>query len=180
MKIFALYSTVELFTKPSWFDSFRKKYYGSYDLHVTFKQSCFIKQNEIIKVKQKLEDYFSKTNRKSHEIKMIFNKLIVYDDVIMINSEYDPKITSLQKDLVNLLDEYTDFIEPELEEYQNNFQPHITIAMDLNNQQLIEAQNEIVGDIFCEGVIKDVTLSVVNEITPKETNNPDNKTLYKL
>ncbi len=180
MKIFAVYSNVKLTSGPSWLESFRKKYDESYELHVTFKQPCFIEEDQVNDLKDKLSLFFKDHKVPNHEILVLFDKLFVEENLIMIRSSENSELDSLQKGIVNCLSDYKRYFEPELEAYEMNFHPHLTIARDLNKEQLSVALKEIEDSFSCEGVIKDITLSVVEKITPEEAKIQKNQTLYKF
>ena len=78
------------------------------------------------------------------------------------------------------MSDYTEFFKPKLEEYEINFEPHITVAMDLNQTQFDKAKKDFKDNFQCMGVVDEIILSVVKEITLEESKNPDNLTIYKL
>ena len=66
------------------------------------------------------------------------------------------------------------------EEYENNFNPHITIARDLDSKTLSKAIFEMKDDFACEGIIEEIVLVVVNKKSVKESLDPKNLTIYHL
>ncbi len=106
MKLFALYSKAHLIEKPAWHDAFCKKYNpSSTGYHVTLKQPCYLKEEDAPKVKALLTDPFNSTPVPSHEIVLNFNDLVLDEGAgerktIMINTEHQPSIHKLQKDIL--------------------------------------------------------------------------------
>lgn len=180
MKIFAIYSKVKLVSGPEWYRDVINHYGTGYEVHITLKQPCFVREDDILKIKERLGHYFEEIAQVKDRIELQFNTLIVEDDIVMINAEINVEIINLQKDLVNLLAEYNDFIQPELKKYQEHFVPHITLADGVSASEIEEIKEKIGDDPIIVGDIEDVTLSVVNEITPEEASNPNNKTIYFL
>ena len=98
----------------------------------------------------------------------------------MIQTEYNSRIHELQKGILLALPIYKDYLYPEAKEWEKNFQPHITIAADLNIKQYEQALKDLKEDYPCTGVIKDVALIIVDKMIPVEADKPENQTLYYL
>jgi len=184
MKIFAVYARVKLLKKPDWLDDFRFKYDDRYDFHVTLKQPCFINEEQIPPLKEKLNQIFSNFYLPDHKINILFNKKTINNEVegkacIMILAK-NKDICNLQSIIKSSLSDYKNYYESELEKYENNFNPHITISRNLDSKTLSMAVSEIKDDFLCEGTIEEIVLVVVNEKTAEETTNPKNFTVYRL
>jgi len=185
MKIFALYSKVELIERPDWFDTFYAKYNQSIVYHVTLKQSCFLEEAKVNDVKEKLLKFFASTPVPEHEIALIFNKLVLDDHAseaktIMLNAEYDPHIYKLQQDILSVLDDYKRYVYPESRLWEENFKPHITIASDISAARYEEALKELKQPYTCRGLIRDVSLIVVEKMAPEEADRSENQVVYSL
>lgn len=185
MKIFAIYCNIQLTKKPDWLDDFKNKYNYSYDYHITLKQPTYIEEDEIKNVQNILSNIFNELKIPNGQISLTFNKVITDTDkqgksLIMLNAEENGEINALQKKIVLALKNYSNFFYPESEKWENGFNPHITIADELNDNQLKQAMDDIGNNVECEAVVKEVVLSLVSDMSAEEANNPENKTIYKL
>lgn len=186
-KIFAIYARVKLIKKPVWLDDFCKKYNQPYDYHITLVQCRFIDETKIPELKEKVDEFFAGLSILSHKIEVDFSTPVIDSDgvekgnaCIMVNAEKNDRLSELQKNLVKLMSEHSDYYKPELEEYEINFEPHITVAMDLDKTHFQQAKNDFKDDSQCIGIVDEIVLSIVKEITPEEAKNPDNIKIYRL
>lgn len=185
MKIFAVYSKIEFIQKPDWLDGFCKKYTTSSGYHVTLKQSCFLEDAQIEDAQQRLAHLFDTTPVPAHEIALHFRDLALDDGAgqqktIMINAIHEPAIYKLQQDILTALLPYRDYVYKESQAWEERFKPHITIASDISQTQYAQALNELGQDYSCAGVINDVSLIIVDRMTPEEADKPKNQILYRL
>lgn len=190
-KIFAIYARVRLIEKPNWLDDFCKKYGQPYDYHITLTQCRFISDADIPKLKEKVDRFFAPPagglSIPNHKIEVDFSIPEIDDEgvekgegCIMINAVKNDELINLQKNLVELMVDHKDFYKPKYQEYERNFEPHITVAMDLDKEQFDSAIKDFRDDFRCVGVVDEIVLSIVNKISPEESNNPNNLTIYKL
>ncbi|MFA5987818.1 MAG: 2'-5' RNA ligase family protein [Candidatus Paceibacterota bacterium] len=183
-KIFAIYADIKLIKKPEWLDEFRKKYDKPYEFHVTLKQPCFVEEGKTVDLKQKVSDFFTAVNVEDHKISLAFDDLVVAEkdgvSTIMLKAHDVFVLADLQKSLCNTLAEYKNYVKPKSEDWEKNFDPHITIARNITKDQYQEATDYLKGNYVCEGIIESIILSVVKEDTPEEAKNPLNQTVYKL
>jgi len=186
-KIFAIYAKVRLINKPTWLDGFCIKYNQPYDYHITLIQCRYISDADIPKLKEKVDGFFSELSIPNHKIEVDFSIPNIDSEGVeegegcfMIEAQKNDELINLQKSLVKLMGDYKDFYKPKLQEYEKYFQPHITVAMYLNEKQFLEAKNDFKDDFQCIGVVDEIVLSIVKEITPEESKNPNNLTIYKL
>ncbi|MBP6945321.1 2'-5' RNA ligase family protein [Patescibacteria group bacterium] len=186
MKLFAVYSKVHLTQKPTWLDEFYKKYNpSSSGYHVTLKQPCYLKEEDIPNVKNQLAGLFNSAPIPSHEIILNFNDLAIDIGIgefksIMIHAEHQPSIHKLQKHILETLSTYKDYVDAESEAWEKNFKPHLTLASDINRTQYELALKELRNDYACKGVIQDVSLIIVEKMIPAEADNIKNQTIYRL
>ena len=75
------------------YQSFRKKYDESYELHVTFKQPCFIEEDQVNDLKDKLSLFFKDHKVPNHEILVLFDKLIVMIKLSIKEIKYHDLLT---------------------------------------------------------------------------------------
>ena len=185
MKIFAVYSKIELMEKPDWFDTFYAKYNKSIVYHVTLKQSCFLEEEKIQEVKERLSVFFASMPVPEHEIILTFSDLVLDDSssqekTIMINAEPHPRVHELQRGILLALDRYKEYVYPESQLWEENFKPHITIASDISAACYEEALKELKPPYTCKGRIQDVSLIVVDRIAPEEADRSENQVVYPL
>ncbi len=183
MKIFVVTANVQLTDKPKWLDDFRLRYDKPYHFHITLKQPSFIELNQIEEVKNKLATLFL-TDNPFRMINLKFDKLKISTDApggicIMINSE-DENVQILQKKVVDVLSQFVNYYKPKYQIYEKQFEPHITIARDLDEARFAEASKELEQSYIFEAKIDKIILTVVDNFNPEEANNPNNQTIYML
>lgn len=164
MKIFAITTNLILTQKPSWFDEIRKKYNRSFDLHITLKQPCFIDDNKISELREKVSQFFK--FHKFHAITLLFDEVIFDKEkngwTIMLTCKSD-EIVNLQKHLQQELLSYTDYVEQETKEYEINFVPHMTFATDLSESQYEEIKVMFSGQYECKGEVNKGFLLIASQ-----------------
>jgi 2'-5' RNA ligase len=182
MKIFALYTNLKLKEKPAWFDEFTEKYGAWWEPHITLCQPRHINDDEIDQLKEIANDFFSKLRILGHAIEVSFNSILPQSDknAIMLKAENNATLMKLQRELCAMLSEYTHYVDPLTQSYEENFEPHITIARDLSEEQYREACDYLKDECSCQGIIDEIVLAIVKENTPEEANNPVNQMRYKL
>ena len=179
-KIFAVYAEVEIPNIPDWLVEFRKKYSEPYDFHITLKQPVFIEESEIPKLKEKLRTFFEEY-KGSFSMNFNENYLGADKSCIMLGLKGNSPIVSLQRGLVNCLDNYNEYVDSATEKFENNFVPHITIGDKLNKTRYEQALKDLPKDFFnVKGVVNDIVLVVVKEATVEEALKPENLTKFTL
>ncbi len=168
MKVFAVTTNLILVQKPDWFDRAREKYNQSFDLHITLKQPCFIEDEEISKLKEKLLHFFQLY--KFNSTTLSFDK-VVFDKeesgwTIMLSCESD-EIRTLQKQICQELSSYTNYVNTETEEYEKNFVPHMTFATDLSDSQYEEIKSVFSDQYQCKGEANKSLLLIASEDSKK-------------
>ncbi len=181
MKIFAIYSNVKLDKKPDWLDEFRKKYDKPYEFHITLKQPCYIEEDKVSELKEKISNFF---NTSKYKFEVVFDSIVSNRDedgiTIMLKANNVNDLVLFQKDLCTYLGEYTTYLKPKYKGYEKDFVPHITIARNISETQEMEAMKYLQNEFVCGGEINSVTLSIVNNNTPEESKNPANQSIYSL
>ena len=179
MKIFAVIANPVLTEKPQWFDEFYRSYGGGYDPYVTLKQSCFVDEKDKRDIQNKLANFFTLLRIPNHSIDVTFDTIIIPNEgCIMVNARENSILNQLQKNITLTLKDYSHYTAPELESYEKNFIPHITIAQDV---RLVKENLDMIGsDYFFKAEIRTITCIVVREQSLEEAQNKNNKTLYRL
>lgn len=180
-KIYGVWAKVNLIKKPKWLDKYKKKYNNLYPTHVTLKQPCIIDESEFNNFKHIVSQVINKIHFPDHKIELVFEKVFIdkKDRSIMIRAKKNNAIIDLQYKIRNALKNYNNYTEPELEEYENNFHPHLTITGDVKNR-FDEAIKDVGKDTKCIGEINEIIFSCVKKDTAKEAKNPKNLTRFKL
>ncbi len=180
MKIFAIYAKPILTERPEWFDDFYDSYGGGYDLHITLKQSCFIDEKDEQDVKNKLFSLFNSLQTPNHRMHLTLDTLVVPETgCIMINAREYAALHRLQKKILSVLKGYNQYTAPELQEYEKNFIPHITIAQDVALVKK-ESLETLKSHCLFKAIIQDIACIFLKEATLEEANNPKNRTMYLL
>lgn len=184
MKIFVVYAKVELTQKPSWLDAFRIKYDKPYEYHITLKQPCVIEEDQVNDIKNKLNNLFSNLKIPNQAISLTFDSLNIpehtSDICIMIKATNTDQIDKLQHDVVSTLFEYNQYLKTEYKQYEENFEPHITIARNLDETSYSLAAKELEQDYICQGFVNEIVLAVVENPIASEVNDPKNQTVFLL
>lgn len=177
-KMFNIVAELKLMDKPNWLDSFRKKYDKPYHYHITLKTCTYFNENELENLKFTLKDILKIFN----PIKITFNKVFIRQaskgGCIMIEADKNEKLISLQKNISEKFSKYGKHISKEHRTYEVNFNPHITIARHLSQEQLIDAKNELKENTHCKAKIKELVLTVANHDSFDEWSNSNNKTYF--
>jgi 2'-5' RNA ligase len=173
MNIFAVQTNIEFQNKPEWLDTFKQQHNSiQYDYHVTLKQPCKVTEEEIEDIKNKLSIFVK--DHKNKISPLIFSKLIVDDSdiekgegCIMFADQSSQEILEFQKEILALLNNYDDYYQPETEEYEKNFRPHITIATNLNKEQLASAVADLPENQVFQGTATQLILVTVRNTDPE-------------
>ncbi|MDO8489887.1 MAG: 2'-5' RNA ligase family protein [bacterium] len=180
MKIFALYTTIALTKKPDWLDGFMEKYQPR-GLHVTLKQPCLIEEENIDDLKQMVAQFFSHYG--SGRLEVVFDEVVYNKDVsgaIMVCARNADTLVRLQKDLCLSLSKYSRYVELRRKEYEVNFRPHITIGDEITEEDYVSSLSFLKNGCLCEGVIGEVVLAIVDDMSTEEAINPKNKYMFRL
>lgn len=182
MKIFALYTDIQLVNKPGWFDEFTRRYSKAWNHHLTLTQPRYIDEDDIDALKQKVSDFFASAGLAS--ISLAFNDVAVHKDEdgidIFLHSAPNAALAALQKQLRDLLVGYEDFVNPQSQKYETDFKPHITIGRSLTETEYTRARGYVESGCACKALIREVVLSVVTSMTAKEAGEGANRTTYRL
>jgi 2'-5' RNA ligase len=185
MKIFALYTRVNLTQKPEWLDYFRKKFNQAYDIHVTFIQPRYIEDEKLDDLKSRVAEFFNQ-NKLVEKDRTIECKDLVYGKnseglyTFMLLAKKSENLLAFQKKLKEYLKDFGDYVDPTKEQYEINFQPHITIGCDVPENLLGEAKSYFQPNDSVDGIMNEMVLAIVKEQTVEESLNPENLTIFNL
>lgn len=188
MKIYAIYCTVNLTHQPGWLHDFRQKHDGPYEFHITLKQMAHIDESDLPKIKHILQDILDETTFSRTELDMIFTQILLDGHDIDNDKGYiyvfadqrNKQLDALQKRIREELADYSDYYFKESCKYEFDFQPHLTIARDLDARAFTQASHELPKRVVLTGKISGIVLSCVNEPSPEEASKPENLTTYPL
>jgi len=171
MKVFAICAKIELTARPSWLNEFTAKYNPTWDPHVTLKQPCIITEGKISELKEKISTFLAKNKFKDLSKKIIFNKTVFEKEsgIIMALAKEADELIELQKNLRLAFSEYNNYKEEYRKEYEDNFQPHLTLVDRISPTTYTESLKYFTDDFFCEGIIKHFVLIIVNELTKEKS-----------
>lgn len=182
MKIFAIYTNLQLIDKPLWLDDFRAKYDEPWDLHLTLIQPRYIDESALDTLRQTVANFF--TTEKLHKISLSFRNVTIDQDDsgidILVQATLNDSLIDLQKKLRTLLSEYGDFVNPQSRNYEVSFSPHITIGRSLSRQQYAAAEVCLQAGCPLIGIIEEVVLSTVDKMTTEEAKTASNQIVYNL
>jgi 2'-5' RNA ligase len=161
MKKFAVYSKVRLVKFPSWLNKFQKEHLKE-DWHVTLKQTCWIEDDQVSDIKNKLKELHKELKFKGGKIDINFDKLVIDKEkegggkTIMVRAIDNKPINLLQKKIIKILKDYNNYDVQESGIWERNFKPHLTLASNLKEKDFLKAESYI-KDYACEGVIDSIT-----------------------
>jgi len=184
MKIFALYVKINLTKKPEWFEEFLNRYFEPVDLHITLIQPRYINEKQIDDLESKVAQVME-MNIMEGDKKVVFNDLIIDKETdgkytFMLNCRDSGFLANFQKELRSALKDYCAYVDDTTKEYEANFKPHITIAIDLDNRAKEEAERYFISDYRFEGLLGELVLSVVKDKSLEERNNANNIKIFKF
>lgn len=178
--IFNIVAEFDLTKKPLWLDAFRLKYDKPYRYHISFKTLTYFDEANLENLKNELE-VIANTHS---DIKVIFNELHINSTskggCIMIRAEHNKKLLELQNEISNKFSKFGKHISEEYENFERNFDPHITIARHLTANQFEKAKKDFKKDLFSEAIIDNLVLGVSKKDTFEEWSDPKNKSFYKF
>lgn len=180
MKIFALYLSLDLTTKPAWFDSFREKNSTKFSLHVTLVQPRYIEESQIEGVKSIVEKVLKDFTFTAEDKKVVFEQTEIEKEadgnyLFLWLIKNNPSILSLQKKLVEALKDFNNYCDPTTIEYELDFKPHMTVADQIvNNTEVHELLSQ---NAVCEGTIHDLILPIVDK---RGDEDPENLVHYSI
>lgn len=183
MKIFALYFKILLTKKPEWLDKFIKKYFEPVDLHVTLIQPRYIDERQIDVLKAKVAEIVNKTIIENEDKKVNFKDLVVDKEsdgtyTFMLNCHNNDFLIAFQEELKLALKDHSEYVDNVTEEYEINFKPHLTIAVNLDEQKREEAAEYFTAGYEFEGQFGNLVLLIVNDQSAEERNNEKNMTIF--
>lgn len=188
-KIYAIYATVELIDYPAWLRVFQQKYDRQHPLHITLKQLAYIEQMDFVQIQKTLESILAQHKLTRNDLHVGFDTLMPCehdaDDekgYIYVNATVrNNKLDELQKDIREQLAGYSNYYFRDSYAYEYEFNPHITIASGLEPNQYTRALQELEARaINFTGIVTTVTISLVDNVTLSEANDPNNLTSYDV
>jgi 2'-5' RNA ligase len=171
-----------------WLSAFRAKYDQSYDLHITLKQMANIEESDLPKIKERLENILERTTLSQKQLQLVFDQVQLDEHdvdsgfgwIYVFASKRNKILDGLQKQVREELAGYNDYRFNSSQEYEFNFQPHITIARELDSDEFAHALKELPSEVILSGRVTGIVLSCVKEAIIEEARNPSNLTIYRL
>lgn len=194
MKLFAIYTNVNITEKPDWLDGFRSKYdleYHAdtdtfdvpYDAHITLTQPRFITDSDAAKLRTELTNFFKDY---SNKIEVEFSELhldrqdAINNGCIMVDSVNIDELSKLQSKMRDFVSGNSDFCDIKHKSYEDNFIPHLTIGRDLSKTRFDKALSELPDEIRIKATINEVILAVIPDESATERKDPKNLTVYRI
>jgi 2'-5' RNA ligase len=164
MKVFGLGLFFELIKEPSWLANFRKRYDDPVGYHVSLKLPTYIDGVNLAKLKEVAKETANTSNPFTVDFdKYFFNKTST-GNLIMISARHNDNLVSLQKEVVKRTKSFGKTIKPYYEEFENNFNPHITIARKLDYNEFLEAKSGLKKPIYCQANIDKLRLHIMKKM----------------
>lgn len=177
MKYFHVSLGFKIKDKPKWLEEFRKEYDQPYPYHVTLKNETELKKEDVQVLKKKVAKILKGYNSK--ELGLVFNQVKINKTsrghCIMIMGHDDGLMRKLQVEIVSKLNVFGEVYSKEHEIFEENFDPHITIARHLTDRQLLQAEKDLPKEIRFEIEPEKLVLSIVNELAIQERLKEENR-----
>lgn len=185
MKIFALYIKIKLTKKPEWFGEFLEKYFEPVGLHITLIQPRCVDEKQISDLEFKVNELIKRINVVEDDKKLFFDKLVIDKGsdgkyIFMLNCRKNKFLINFQKELRVAFKDYDFYVDDSNKEYEVNFNPHITVATDLDEHAKGEAEKYFIPDYLFEGVLGELVSVVVKDQTIEERKNINNQKTFTL
>jgi 2'-5' RNA ligase len=163
--IFAITMAVLLPNEPEWLEVFRAKH-TTYEPHVTLVQPRIITAKQHGEIQELLAEYMATKSFLGHHITFRFSQILENiqssdsdtDLCLMLGLDQSEQLTTMQRELVELVKGYPDYIKSHRQEYEKNFRPHLTLAVDLDATSYAEILKELPEDYAVEGIVEEVQL----------------------
>ena len=177
MKVFWITLDFDLKKKPLWLDSFRKLYDEPYDYHITLKYTTLIENKETAKLKRETQVIADESNPLVVEFNDYFFNKTSTGNLIMIAARHNENLFVLQEKVVTRLKKFGETIKPYYQGFEDNFQPHITIARKLSDKKMLAAKDQLREPILCQTKITQLSLKIMDQ-TDLNAPNKLNETLH--
>ena len=89
-------------------------------------------------------------------------------------------LVDLQKELKKVLKDYSTYVDDSTKEYEIDFKPHITIAINLDESTKEEAEKYFISDYECQGEMESLVLPIVKNTSIEERKDSNNLRIFKL
>jgi 2'-5' RNA ligase/GNAT superfamily N-acetyltransferase len=171
MKTFKITAYFELISKPLWLDEFRRRYDNPTLCHITFKYPTYIDDTKLNELRAKLQIVASKFR----PIEVVFDSYkydkIASGNIVLVIAKKEKQLVRLQKEIVSMCRILSrENVEIIMNNYEENFEPHITIGRKLSDEKFEEAKKLLQIPVECKAVIDSLTL----------TTNTNDAEYYKL
>jgi hypothetical protein len=148
-------------------------------------QPRFISEEDIFVIKHIAASFFESFEIPNHRIDVVFNTFLPEETIsenysVMIGDVEDKILLNLQKSLLSVLGDYTNYCDPKTKIYEQRFRPHITIGSDLDRQTYTKALDELGNQFSYKGSVSEIVLSIVNEDTVEESKKLEDMIVFKL
>lgn len=162
MKIFYITIDFTLAEKPEWLSDFRQKYDDEYEpeFHITIKQATNFNKEDEIRLNQVLTETIIQFAPMTIEFDKLSYSSTDNGNVIMIMAKDNSQLNLLQSGLREKLDQFGDVIKSYYRDFETNFEPHITIARHLSDEQLELAKKELGENTPYIATVNTITLHI--------------------
>lgn len=134
---------LRLIKKPEWLDAFRESYDEIFPYHISLKRAVEVSKSDQQLIEKKVADITKDFKPFEVRFKELFFGKTKFGNTIMIRAENVPQLHALRDRVFESFKKYNTYIQPEHKAFDEDFNPHITIARHLSDEQLLEAKKEI-------------------------------------
>lgn len=129
--------------KPHWLDSFREKYDEVFPYHLSLKRAVEIDASEITSAKEKAFGIASHFKPFELNFRELFVGHTKNGYTIMIRAENNPVLRALRDQVYTSFKHYDSYYQPQHKGFDADYNPHVTIARHLSDEQLEKAKSEV-------------------------------------
>lgn len=166
--------------RPTWLEGFREQYDKPYPYHVTLKNETEIEEEDIPELKKQVAELVKKYDAKG--LDLLFNKVSINKTskghCMMIGVNGNGKIRELQSDIVQKLGVFGKIASEDHRNFEENFEPHITIARHLSDRQLLQAEKELPSKVEFMIEPEKIVLTIVNSPIIEERLKENNRNYF--
>jgi 2'-5' RNA ligase len=167
MKAFSIVCNFDLKDKPVWLDEFREKYDAEIEYHVTLKNTTYLENISENHIRVFSERVVKRYKPFEISFKNIYHHKTTKGECIMVQAEDSDGLDilkKLQSEVRSGLYDSGRHIKPAYLEYEENFDPHLTIARHVGEEDFEKAWNFLESknlEAKCIAIVDGVTIKFV-------------------
>ncbi len=134
--------------------------------HISYKMPCWVSEDYIDDIKQSFNDVSGKIAAYCIDFdRYVVNKSDTY--TIMLGTKNKNDAAKAQRKILTSVNAYCQHhLKPNYLKYENDFNPHITIAYDVSDEELLSHLSKLVSPICIRAKVNSATLRITDGKIP--------------